>query len=118
VYEQTDIRDFHTDSPYEVIVSDVSFISLLHILDTIDRLAERDAHIVLLFKPQFEVGRKAARDSRGVVTDDAAIQVAMERFEAAASRLGWSLQRKSPSPVAGKEGNREWGYLFRVKINK
>ncbi len=113
VHEQTDIRDFHTDTPYEVIVSDVSFISLLYIIDAIDRLADRGAQILLLFKPQFEVGREASRDSRGVVTDEATVEAAMEHFETAAARLGWSLQHKSPSPVTGKEGNREWVYLFR-----
>ncbi len=111
VYEQTDIRDFEA-APYEVIVSDVSFISLLHILPAVDRLAVERADIVLLFKPQFEVGREARRDSRGVVADEAAIAEAMGRFETAAQTLGWKMKVKTPSILAGKEGNREWVYWF------
>jgi 23S rRNA (cytidine1920-2'-O)/16S rRNA (cytidine1409-2'-O)-methyltransferase len=118
VHEQTDIRDFHTDTPYEVIVSDVSFISLLHILDVIDRLAGRGAQIVLLFKPQFEVGREATRDSRGVVTDEGAILRAMDAFELATTKLGWQRLQKTPSQYRGREGNQEWVYLFQVAGRK
>ncbi len=113
VYEQTDIREFDTDKQYGVIVSDVSFISLLHILPSIDRLAAQEADIVLLFKPQFEVGKDTKRDSKGVVTDQAAIDAAMQRFETAAADLGWQLVHKTPSTVTGKEGNLEMVYHYR-----
>ena len=112
VYEQTDIRDFHPDTRYDVIVSDVSFISLLYILDSIERLAADGADIILLFKPQFEVGRTARRDRRGVVTDEAAIEEAKQRFESAAHDLSWQMIRKVPSTLSGKEGNLEWVYHF------
>ncbi len=112
VYEETDIRTFASDRRYDVIVSDVSFISLLHVIEAIDILAAEGAVIILLFKPQFEVGRTARRDSRGVVTDAVAIAEAMERFEAATQDRGWKIQHKVPSTLAGKEGNVEWVYEF------
>ena len=114
VYESTDIRDFNPGIRYPIIVSDVSFISLSHILPSIVRLAEEEAEVILLFKPQFEVGREAKRDRRGVVTDEGAIAAAMERFEKETAALGWELLRKIPSTVAGKEGNLEWVYHFRL----
>ncbi|WP_456429285.1 23S rRNA (cytidine-2'-O)-methyltransferase TlyA [Nitratifractor sp.] len=114
VYESTDIRDFEPEIRYPIIVSDVSFISLSHILPSIVRLAEEGTEVILLFKPQFEVGREAKRDRRGVVTDDGAIAVAMERFEEETAALGWKLLRKVPSSVTGKEGNLEWVYHFRL----
>jgi 23S rRNA (cytidine1920-2'-O)/16S rRNA (cytidine1409-2'-O)-methyltransferase len=109
-YESCDIREFKTKEPFELIVSDVSFISLLNILSEIDSLACGD--IILLFKPQFEVGKDAKRDGNGVVLDEKIIQKAMLRFEAACRDKGWSLKVKSPSKITGKEGNLEYCYYF------
>jgi len=109
VYEETDIRDFK-EVPFELITCDVSFISLLQIIEDIDRLATVGTDIIILYKPQFEVGREVKRDSRGVVTDRDAIARRKEAFEAKADTLGWTCQYEAPSQVAGKEGNLE--YLF------
>ncbi len=109
-FEQTDIRRFESDRRYELVTSDVSFISLHHILDDVDRLA---AHwIVLLFKPQFEVGRDAKRDGRGVVTDSEAIVKAQAAFEDACAARGWSLVVRRRAEISGKEGNIEECYCF------
>jgi len=109
-YEACDIRDFKSDKEFDLVVSDVAFISLLNILDDVDRLASRD--IILLFKPQFEVGREAKRDNNGVVLDKKAISNAMIRFEDACKLKGWKLMLKSPSKLTGKEGNLEYCYYY------
>lgn len=111
VFEETDIRAFKTDEIFEIVTCDVSFISILHIIDDIDRLSDRD--MVLLFKPQFEVGRNVKRDSRGVVIDDKAIKIAIESFENRTSELGWNLCYSTISKLAGKSGNVEYVYHFR-----
>lgn len=110
-YESCDIRKFKSDKIFDIVVSDVSFISLLNILDDIDRLASHN--IILLFKPQFEVGRDAKRDNKGVVLDDKVILKAMLKFEDACELKGWDLVKKSPSQLTGKEGNLEYCYYFK-----
>jgi len=109
-FESCDIRKFESDTPFELVVSDVSFISLLYILDDVHRLASDK--IILLFKPQFEVGREAKRDNHGVVLDDKAIERAMVKFEEACEEKGWKLMLKSASKLTGKEGNLEYCYFF------
>lgn len=116
VYEQTDIRDFKSEYRYDLIVSDISFISLNLVLSHIDRLAKESADIILLFKPQFEVGKDAKRDKRGVVTDIKAIEKAKSRFLQNVSNLGWEIIYSADSVVAGKEGNVERVYHFKKLI--
>jgi len=113
VYEETDIRKFEYPERFDVVVSDVSFISLLKIIDKINDLAKND--IILLFKPQFEVGRNAKRDKKGVVIDERAVFNALENFKLQCKILGWELIREKESSILGKEGNKE--YILHFKRN-
>ena len=112
LYEETDIRDFKSDKTFEVITCDVSFISILQITDDINRLSQKGADIVILYKPQFEVGKDVKRDSKGVVQDLDAIARRKEEFEAETKRLGWEEKYQAESKVQGKEGNQEYLYHF------
>jgi 23S rRNA (cytidine1920-2'-O)/16S rRNA (cytidine1409-2'-O)-methyltransferase len=113
LHEETDIRDFESEEKFELITCDVSFISVLKIIDDIDRLAVEGTDIVILYKPQFEVGKDVKRDSKGVVQDIDAIARRKEEFEAEAKKLGWKEKYQTESQVTGKEGNQEYLYHFK-----
>ncbi len=115
-FENCDIREFKSDKKFDLVVSDVAFISLLNILDEIDALACEN--IILLFKPQFEVGRAAKRDKNGVVIDEKIIKKTKQNFEKECKKKGWKLILKSPSKLTGKEGNLEYCYCYEKKIFK
>jgi 23S rRNA (cytidine1920-2'-O)/16S rRNA (cytidine1409-2'-O)-methyltransferase len=117
VREEQDVRTFTPESPADIVTCDVSFISILHILKALDRLVKTGGAIVVLYKPQFEVGKEIKRNAKGVVQDIKAVAREMRRFEDTAAALGWRLQAKAPSCVKGKEGNEEWMYEF-VKNEK
>lgn len=110
VHENTDIRSFTSEVPYDLVTCDVAFIPLELILESIDSLASK--YIVLLFKPQFQVGREIKRDKNGVVKDDKAIGKAMIRFEDTCTLMGWKLIAKEVAHISGKEGNQEICYGF------
>ena len=97
---------------FDLITCDVSFISLKEILPSIDALAGENCDIILLFKPQFEVGRSAKRNKKGVVTDAKAVREARAKFELAAANLGWIMRQMLECEVKGKEGNAEFFYAF------
>ena len=112
LHEETDIRKFQSDKIFELITCDVSFISILQIIEDIERLSKEGTDIIILYKPQFEVGKDVKRDSKGVVQDLDAIARRKEDFEARAKKLGWKVQYQALSKVTGKEGNQEYLYHF------
>jgi len=112
LYEGTDIREFSSDKVYGLITCDVSFISILKIIENIDSLAVNGTDIVILYKPQFEVGKDVKRDSKGVVQDVDTIARRKEEFEAITMKLGWIEQSQALSTLQGKEGNQEYLYHF------
>jgi len=110
LHEKSDIRLFMPKISYDVVSCDVSFIGIGALIEHIDRLARRD--IIILFKPQFEVGKDVKRTTKGVVKDGSAIIRAHHQFEASATTLGWHLEEKKESLIKGKEGNVETFYYF------
>jgi len=110
IFENCDIREFKSGEPFDIVTCDVSFISILKIIDSINRLSKRD--IIILFKPQFEVGRYIKRNRKGVVLDNRAIDTARAKFEEYAKNLGWRFQKSLKSKLSGKSGNIEYLYYF------
>lgn len=108
LYENCDVRDFakmpsQKSAHYDLLTCDVSFISLFCILDSL--LSFDCPYLLLLFKPQFEVGKLAKRNKKGVVIDEKLIQNALENFCAHLAKTHILSTHKSQ--ISGKEGNNE-----------
>jgi 23S rRNA (cytidine1920-2'-O)/16S rRNA (cytidine1409-2'-O)-methyltransferase len=96
----------------DVIVCDISFVSVTKVLAAPLSLCRPGADAVILIKPQFEVGRDNIGKG-GIVTDEAAIARARDDVVAFMAKQGWALSQSLPSPIAGGDGNKEIVALFR-----
>ncbi len=93
-----------------VVTGDLSFISLAHVLPAIVATAAPDADVVLLIKPQFEVGRTAVKG--GLVTDPALRSDAVHGVLWSAWDAGLRTAGLIASPIAGTHGNQEYVAWF------
>jgi 23S rRNA (cytidine1920-2'-O)/16S rRNA (cytidine1409-2'-O)-methyltransferase len=91
--------------PVSLVTVDVSFIGLEKVLPAVRRAAP-EAELVVLFKPQFQVGR-AEVGKGGIVRDPAATEAALERFRAWCAEQGIAVRGQVWSALAGADGNRE-----------
>lgn len=93
--------------PADLGVVDVSFISLTKILDALWNLLQPPREVVLLVKPQFEVGRERV-GKKGVVRDPKAQADAIAQVLQSAQNLGWAYKGLTWSPLTGPSGNIEY----------
>lgn len=108
-FERTDVRDVAEDAiggPAELVVADVSFISLRLVMADLCRLATAD--IIVLVKPQFEAGRADADRGRGVIRDPEVWRRAMLGACRAVVGAGAAIMGVMVSPLTGAEGNVEF----------
>jgi 23S rRNA (cytidine1920-2'-O)/16S rRNA (cytidine1409-2'-O)-methyltransferase len=107
--EETDIRTLSPAllrEPPDLIVVDVSFISLKLVLPAALTLAKMPAQLVALIKPQFEAGRAALK--RGIVRDVAIHATVCDDISNSIKALRWRVLGTMPSPIAGGDGNAEF----------
>lgn len=111
IHEKTDIRDFEPSIVPDIVVIDVSFISLREILPHVASIVDSKTQILAMVKPQFEAGR--GQVNKGVIKNDSVRRQILRDFES------WSKQRfviieKHDSEVSGSKGNRERFYRLAV----
>lgn len=99
---------------FDLIVMDVSFISVTKILPVLGPLLREDGRIVVLIKPQFEAGRDDVGRG-GIVRDETTQAQTIERVCAFAESVGLVRQGVIESPILGQDGNREFLALFEVE---
>ncbi len=110
VHEKVNIRAATRElvpEPVELIVIDVSFISLKLVIPPALELAAEHVDLVSLVKPQFEVGKERVGKG-GIVRDDAARDEAVRSLESFLPRAGLTHVGTIPSPITGAKGNREF----------
>ena len=114
LHEKTDIRDFYADEAIDIIVGDVSFISLREILPHVaENLMNSSTVLIAMVKPQFEAGRHQV--NKGIIKNDKVRRQILSDFEDWAKKYFVILDKKD-SEVAGRKGNLE--RFYKLKLSK
>ena len=111
LYEKTDIRDFVPSETPDMVVIDVSFISLRQILPHVAKIIDKNTTIVAMVKPQFEAGKHQV--NKGVIKNDKVRRQILADFENWTKQYFVVLDKKD-SDVAGVKGNVERFYKLRL----
>lgn len=109
--ERYNVRNLDVDDiggPVDVVVADLSFISLTVVLPALLRACRPAADLVLLVKPQFEAGRLEVSKGRGVITDPAVHERVRSTVDEALRNLGADVRGWITSPLRGADGNKEF----------
>jgi 23S rRNA (cytidine1920-2'-O)/16S rRNA (cytidine1409-2'-O)-methyltransferase len=111
VMDRTNVRTLTLDDiggeAVDLVVSDLSFISLTLVLPALIGVVKPDGDLVLMVKPQFEVGKERLGKG-GVVRDPALRADAVRNVAAKAAELGWGVEAVAASPLPGPSGNVEY----------
>ena len=111
LHEKTDIRDFVPNEIPDMVVIDVSFISLRQILPYVAKIVDKNTTIVAMVKPQFEAQRQQLTRG-GIVKNDGARRAILREFEQRV-RASFIIIDKADSEVKGAHGNLERFYILR-----
>jgi 23S rRNA (cytidine1920-2'-O)/16S rRNA (cytidine1409-2'-O)-methyltransferase len=111
VHERTNVRDVRPGDlgpPADLVVADLSFISLRTVLPAVLPLLAAEGQLVLLVKPQFEAGRQEAAQGKGVISDPAIWTRVLEDVTSALASAGTAIMGVMASPLTGADGNVEF----------
>lgn len=111
LHEKTDIRDFIPRDAPDIIVADVSFVSLRDILPYLAAIAGPRTELAVMVKPQFEAAASAIKH-KGVIKNDRLRREVLHDFEAWV-RSRFIIVSKADSAVPGAKGNRERFYVLK-----
>ena len=117
LFENTDIRDL--DSKYfskvDIVVTDVSFISLFKIIEKVAK-ENKNLDIICLIKPQFEVGREIAKKYRGIVLNKDIHKRLLVKMQEMFNSFEYYVKDITFSPIKGGDGNIEYIAYITTKI--
>lgn len=110
VHDRTNVREVTRDQiggAVDLVVGDLSFISLVLVLDALTGVTKDDGDLLLMVKPQFEVGKDRVGKG-GVVRDPDLRAEAVFAVATAAAERGWGARAVTTSPLPGPSGNIEY----------
>lgn len=116
VHDRTNVREIDPEllgGPVDLVVGDLSFISLALVLDALVGVTAPDGDLVLMVKPQFEVGRQRLGKG-GVVRDLGHRADAVAAIVEAGAARGWGARAVTTSPLPGPAGNVEFFVWLRA----
>lgn len=114
LHEKTDIRGFMPSSPLDIVVIDVSFVSLRQILPDVARMSQASTEIVAMVKPQFEAA-KFQIGASGIVRNDKIRREILHEFEVWAKQH-FLITQKADSEIKGAGGNHERFYVLKTVV--
>lgn len=114
LHEKIDIRNFKTKDLIDIVVIDVSFISLRDILPSVAKLVSKNTQIVAMVKPQFEAGKD--NTIRGVVKNNSLRRKIMQDFEKWCKTNNLFVVNKRDSEIRGAKGNQERFYVLKKNV--
>jgi 23S rRNA (cytidine1920-2'-O)/16S rRNA (cytidine1409-2'-O)-methyltransferase len=111
VWERTNVRNISAEEiggPADLVVADLSFISLRAVLSNLADFVQEQGDLVMLVKPQFEASRKEADRGRGVIRDPMVWQRVLHEVAIAVNTAGLAVVGLIQSPLLGGNGNSEF----------
>lgn len=111
VHEGVNVRHLSvddTDGPVDVVVADLSFISLRTVIAALAGVLSPGGHLIALVKPQFEAGRVEVARGKGVITDPAIHERVCAEVGEAVEEAGLEVMGWVTSPITGARGNQEF----------
>lgn len=121
VIERTNLRhtnevlDHLNGNKVDLVTLDLSFISILKVMDTVVAVLKDNGILVTLIKPQFEAQRHEVGKG-GIVKDEAVHEKVIKEVTTGIEALGFNLQGVTDSPITGSSGNKEFLAYFTKKV--
>jgi 23S rRNA (cytidine1920-2'-O)/16S rRNA (cytidine1409-2'-O)-methyltransferase len=119
VLERFHVRDLTAESiggKVDLVVADLSFISIIRVLPQLSSVCEPHGELVLLVKPQFEAGKAEVDRGSGVIRDPAVHRRVCDEVAAALLDNGCEVLGWTDSPITGAQGNRE--FLVHARLGR
>ena len=111
LYENTNLKDIELTmfkTKINIILADLSFISLTALLNKVTKLFDYHVTLVVLIKPQFELSKEIVDKCKGVIKLPNLHQKAVDKVIDHARKLGFNIIKVAESSILGKDGNKEF----------